>query len=196
MSKVEKDTYKYFKYPLKPVSQGRNTMYNTSYMEEFTIELQEFLGACNLFFSFEEKNPKSENDYGKESDTTAELEENFFEDEESYMKARRSQKSLRKDKRQVISENSLSEVQKSKFYTISNPTGSDTLYFSLVGLEEENSVQVLVYNRTTVVNETTTVTTPSVTTTNTNENSGKAGIDGKIFNLTFAIVVALVFKFF
>ncbi len=112
------------------------------------------------------------------------------------MKARRSQKSLRKDKRQVISENSLSEVQKSKFYTISNPTGSDTLYFSLVGLEEENSVQVLVYNRTTVVNETTTVTTPSVTTTNTNENSGKAGIDGKIFNLTFAIVVALVFKFF
>ncbi len=194
VSKVEKDTYKYFKYSIKSTNRTlpRNFDNETSYMDQFTIELQEILGSCNLFFSFEEKNPKSENDYGKENDMTTEPEQNFFEDEDSYKRVRRSETNLRNVQSLKSSTHQDNEAQKSKFYTISNPTGSDTLYFSLMGLEEENSFQVLVFNRTTVVNETTSTTT----TTENNLFSGKDGIYGNSFNLVAGLFISLVLNFF
>ena len=73
--RVEKDSYKYFKYSLTPL----NILNSTSYPDEVTIELKEFTGSSDLFTSFEDQNPKSNDDYVDIKPTNRE--ENFYEDE-------------------------------------------------------------------------------------------------------------------
>lgn len=133
-STIEKNTYKYFKYPLKPIETSNNT-----FMRQFTIELQEIEGSAELFYSFEENNPKSEDDFVQEPDVV-EKEINFYEDPVS--------KRVRRDIQTESKSQMIFRSIKTKLYQIENPDGKDTLFFSVKGLEQNNSVVVQVYNRT------------------------------------------------
>lgn len=77
LTKVEKNTYKYFKYPLVPIEARSG---NRTYQKEFTITMLEFKGDSKLQFSFDEENPKDTDDYGNESDNAKEADVNFYED--------------------------------------------------------------------------------------------------------------------
>ncbi len=54
---VPKDAYKYFKYSLKPNET------NQTIPRVFTIQLEQLSGVTDLYFSFTEENPKSNDDY-------------------------------------------------------------------------------------------------------------------------------------
>ena len=134
VTKVEKNTYRYFKYPLKPLDDDSGEMV----LKDFTIELEELVGSAELYFSFDNNNPKSDSDYIQSEDQT-DRNENFIDD----LVFRRNMQSVL---RAEPSQNS--EAGNKKLYQVSNLNQSRILYFSVMGLMEENSVQVKIYNRT------------------------------------------------
>lgn len=125
-SKLEKNTYKYFKYPLDNVIE-----------EEFTIEIEILTGNTELFYSFEDQNPKDVEDSVKLNSTSpdTEIDGNFFE------------KIINRQKRQLIE---LRNDPFKKYYTIKKPTDltAKTLYFSIKGYEAQNEFQMFIYNKT------------------------------------------------
>ena len=140
---VEKNTYKYFKYPLKPDNFSGS---NETFMERFTIELNEIVGSANLFFSFEDSNPKSDQDFVQET-AGADKEANFLEGNQTIAFGQ-----MKRDNAEIMQHDDLRivsrAVKKPKLYQVENPLGKNILFFSLKGLEANNSVQVHVYNRT------------------------------------------------
>ncbi len=148
---MEKDTYKYFKYPLELTEQNSATSLrnqNVSYLENFTIELKEFSGASKLFFSFDEKNPKSDSDFLKANDKP-ERDENFYDDSISIVKYLKDFQREETESLPTTESNNLTLIAKnSKYYQVKRGNNSSILYLSVKGFETENMFQVYVYNRT------------------------------------------------
>lgn len=133
-SKVEKNSYKYYKYNLDDLTE------DPSEKNKFTIELKELSGECELFYSFVEENPKSDDEFINSNSIKPDKDENFIE------------KILQRFKRsQQISD---STNKKSKLYQITRPNAppNEVLYFSVKGLDTNNEFQVYVYNKTVVYN--------------------------------------------
>lgn len=144
VTKVEKNTYKYFKYPLKSLDEEVDSN-DSTVLKEFTIELEELVGSAELYFSFDNSNPKNESDY-VQSDDSSDRNENFIDDL-VYRRCRRTIK-LSGTRAEVLTDDTVGPSGNKKLYQVSNLNQSRILYFSVIGLMEENSVQVKVYNRT------------------------------------------------
>ena len=136
VTKVEKNTYRYFKYPLKPLDDDSGEMV----LKDFTIELEELVGSAELYFSFDINNPKNDSEY-IQSEDQPDRNENFIDDPV-----------FRRNRRSVLraepSQNAKTTTGNKKLYQVSNLNQSRILYFSVLGLMKENSVQVKIYNRT------------------------------------------------
>ena len=142
VSEVPKDSYRYFKYPLQAIEQnGTSRDLVPTYLDKFTLELKILSGSSDLFFSFEDKNPKNEDDYLK-VDAKADRDNNFYEYESI----------LKRAKRNVDSYDNSSNPIDVKYYQVNREGNGTVLYFSVKGLEEKNTFEVFVYNRT--VNDT------------------------------------------
>ena len=110
--------------------------------------IQQVCGSTELFYSFEEKNPKSGEDYVRDEDRPGEKDENFGGDKVLKRRARRTRRMemFGQMDGQFTEDNDEEmpvDVAVSKYYLIQNPNASVTLYFSLIGKEEENQVQVI-----------------------------------------------------
>ena len=142
VSEVPKDSYRYFKYPLQAIEQNTTSRdLVPTYLDKFTLELKILSGSSDLFFSFEDKNPKNDDDYLK-IDTKSDQDVNFYEDESI----------LKRTKRDVDSDVNSSIPIDVKYYQVNREGNGTVLYFSVKGLEDQNTFEVFVYNRT--VNET------------------------------------------
>lgn len=182
VSKVEKDVYKYFKYPV-PTSVSSNQ----TVLDEFTIVMEQVAGSSELYYSFEEKNPKSESDYIKDSDPPGEKDENFYEDPEQ---GRSKPSAIKHRSVEVVQTLPVvyGEPLETRYYLIKNPNASETLYFSLIGKEEENEVQVHVYNRT--VPDPNPSTTPGTTT----PSSASSLVASQFYKLVCATLLILLLR--
>ncbi|RNA15112.1 collagen alpha-1(XII) chain-like [Brachionus plicatilis] len=129
-SKIEKNAYKYFKYSIDQALNNTNAS-----LDSFSIELSIFDGDANLFYSFEEENPKSDEEFLTIDDV--EPDTNFIEKK-------------KKIKRMVIKETD-ENVRKTKLYQIDRPlTGkNDLLYFSVKGYQDSNEFKVFVHSKFT-----------------------------------------------
>ncbi len=134
-STVEKNSYKYFIYPLKP---SDSISEEKDFSKKFTIELQEIEGSAELFFSFEDNNPKSDDDILTETDNE-DKEKNFVE---------QNTDRLKRNARFQIQKNETKKSLKKKLYQVDNPLGKELLFISVKGLEINNSIEIFVYNRT------------------------------------------------
>ena len=109
-------------------------------LKDFTIELEELVGSAELYFSFDNNNPKNDSEY-IQSEDQPDRNENFIDDPV-----------FRRNRRSVLraepSQNAKTTTGNKKLYQVSNLNQSRILYFSVMGLMEENSVQVKIYNRT------------------------------------------------
>lgn len=128
VSKIEKNEYRYYKYSLNEALNKTN-----SSLDSFSIELSIYDGDAGLFYSFEEENPKSDEEFLNIVDTESDT--NFIE------------KNSRK-KREVESENN-DQILKRKLYEIKRPQSgkNDLLYFSVKGYQDLNEFKVFVHSK-------------------------------------------------
>jgi uncharacterized protein YegL len=129
---LPKNTYKYFKFPLL-VKPDNNS--NGTFLNKFTIELEDIEGASGLYYSFEHENPKSDDQY---IDSTESKYEDSF---------------ISKFVRSMFSRaeaNIIPDSANKKLYQITRPASGDNevLYFSVKGLEDSNEFTIFIYNRT------------------------------------------------
>lgn len=136
---VKKDTYKYFHYPIPLAAEEKDT-----YMRELTIELEEFSGSSDLFFSFDEENPKSDDEFltiDEDSDEGV----NFIDG--PVMVEPVSVRSTLKEE-QISCEAKPSEPKKTKFFQVTNLNNTPNLYVSVKGLQSRNAIKVNVHKGT------------------------------------------------
>lgn len=111
------------------------------------------MGNTELFYSFEDENPKSENDYiqntGSQGGDYNFIEKSASKSENENIFYRMVRAIPFTPIRNVITDN----LQK-KYYQINRPASgqNELLYFSVKGFEIKNEFQVYVYNRTVVEN--------------------------------------------
>ena len=134
-AKVEKNSYKYFKYSLNSTDVARNAIPGS-----VTINLKKLSGSSEVFGSFDEPNPKSDDSFVKDI-PIPDKEENFYEDDILRMKRQV------KSKRQPIHRGGQVSTKSdgSQSITVPNPNGSGTLYFSVLGKGENNQFNVSVF---------------------------------------------------
>lgn len=131
-TKVKKDSYKYFKYSLNATN-TRNAA-----PKEITINLREISGSSEIFGSFDDPNPKSDDSFVKDI-PIPDKEENFYEDETLRKKRQANKKSMTETiqpSREVYT-----RAEKSQSITVQNPNGSGTLYLSVLGRGEGDDNQ-------------------------------------------------------
>lgn len=126
-SKVEKNEYRYYKYSIEQSLNKTNQS-----LDSFSIELKIYEGSAKLYYSFDEENPKSKEDFLEINDDGSDT--NFIEKNKKIMA-----KSRKHD------DNSLDKI----FYEINRPqTGkNDLLYFSVKGYDELNKFKVFVHSK-------------------------------------------------
>ncbi len=127
-STVEKNTYKYFKFSLEKTPNNMSFNQNVTYLENFTIELEKLNGDTEMFYSFNDENPKSNLDY-IQKDPQKEPDMNFVE------------KNYESKVIEINGENK-------KYYQVTRPKNQTLLYFGIKGYKEKNEFQIFVYNRT------------------------------------------------
>jgi hypothetical protein len=127
-STVEQNTYKYFKLPLEQKQTNLSLNQNVTYLDRFTIELEILNGNTNLFYSFDNENPKSDQDYIQIA-PLKEPDMNFIE-------------------KNVLAKSSVSDGSNKKFFQVKRPENKTLLYFGVKGYKENNEFQIYVYNRT------------------------------------------------
>lgn len=134
---LQKDNYKYFKYLVDTES------------EDLTIELEKLSGNSEVFFSFENENPKSDEDLVVNDEPDDKRNENFYEIEEQRLLPveKRTLAQFARSEAPAVVQNS----EKTTFYTVKNTNGDDTLYLSVKGYEEANTFKVNVFNKSVVV---------------------------------------------
>ena len=141
-SEVPKNSYRYFKFPLLVKSNGSATTQN--YLDKFTIELENVEGNTELFYSFDDENPKSDSDFLQATAQTG-PDTNFIEGKNMI-----ENKYLFEVLAYERAFESLPRETKKKYYQISRPSNgqNELLYFSVKGYSDFNEFQVYVYNRT------------------------------------------------
>ena len=167
VSKVEKDSYKYFRLPLT----NSNETFNQT-LNEFTFELKILSGQTQLFYSFEDENPKSESDYLSTNDNKPDQTDSNFIDSLTFY---RNKRSLKSNKIQKASDN-FEKI----LYPVKRPVSgqNDIVYFSVKGLSDENNFQVYIYEEYI-------------------ENSSNLGlILGIVFSVIILLAISVVLGFF
>ena len=163
---VPKNSYKYFKMSLIE-SNKTNVSRTSDILKEITFELKQLAGSTELFYSFEDENPKSDSDYYKDENPD-ESDSNLIDKKTNL--AKRYVKSIEKDTYSKEAKNS-----NDKLYPIRQSSNlSDIIYFSVKGFDENNEFQVYVYEEYKV-------------------EKAKSSILGIILGIVFGlIVVALI----
>jgi len=127
-STVEQNTYKYFKFSLEQKNPNSSLNQNLTYFDKFTIELEIINGETNLFYSFTDENPKSDQDY-IQNEPQKEPDMNFIE-------------------KNFLSKSVISDGSNKKYFQVKRPKNETLLYFGVKGYKEKNEFQIYVYNRT------------------------------------------------
>ena len=131
-TRVEKDSYKYFKLIIDDDENINETSKYSSTMKMFTIELQQLSGSSELYYSFQDQNPKNQENFIPDS-STPDSDSNFIE------------------KRSIDSHDLPAlNAKSSKFYNIDRgqSNSSNVIYFGVNGVDYQNEFQIYVYNRT------------------------------------------------
>ena len=137
---VNHGAYKYFKFPIKVVGESNLTL---AYPTDLTIELQEFTGESEVYFSFKDMNPKSDSEFLGEEFQTKERDQNFIESTFETEPIIKSSSIVKKNKKSDES----GSLKKSTFYQVKNTDNDDTLYISVKGLNGVNTIQLNVFDR-------------------------------------------------
>jgi len=135
---VEKDSYKYFRLDL-----FKNDSNSTDkYLSEFTFELKFISGRTELFYSFDDENPKSPSEYLNDNSNPKDENfiEKFFSDVNKLMREKLYNPKIKS------AENNSTNYEK-KLYPVKIPPNgqNEIVYFSVKGLSDENEFQVYIY---------------------------------------------------
>ena len=124
-------------------------------MSEFTFELKFISGRTELFYSFEDENPKSPSEYLNDNNPD-QKDENFIDFIEKLSK--RINKVLEEKLyfQKVKSTENNSTKYESKLYPVKRPSNgqNEIVYFSVKGLNDENEFQVYIYEEYIDTNKT------------------------------------------
>ena len=125
-SRVDKDSFKYFELSLTNQTSGFKNSFTMP--KNFTIELKQLNGSAELFYSFDEKYPKSKEDYISNFENLNATEKKWTE------KFKLNKKSNKKV---------------SKFYNVNSALSnlSKTLYISVKGFDYRNEFQIFVHDK-------------------------------------------------
>ena len=118
-SDVAKNSYKYFKYSLEDKP------------DNFTIEVTDLKGETQFYYSFEDENPKSPDDFIKQNTTQTDIDMNFIE--KNFARA--------------------NEKKKSVLITRPLDNNTDFLFIGVKGVLQTNEFQLQVYDKFVVVAE-------------------------------------------
>jgi hypothetical protein len=163
---LPQDSYNYLKCQLNKTSFG-----DESSESEFTVSLEYTNGDSDLFFSFEDSNPKNENDFIDQSLLPIEFIQNFVEPSSfsSSLLSRPVSSGLFYDfNPRNTNENSSETLNSSivKYYSVKIPVNQSnlTLFIGAKGHVQSNSLKIYVFNRTIdFVDSTTTISTSTST---------------------------------
>jgi len=112
-SDVAKNSYKYFKYSLEDKP------------DNFTIEVTDLKGETEFYYSFEDENPKSPDDFIKQNTTQTDIDMNFIE--KNFARA--------------------NEKKKSVLITRPLDNSTDFLFIGVKGVLQTNEFQLQVYGK-------------------------------------------------
>ncbi len=137
-TEVDQYSYKYFRFKLNP-DKGTGLI-----AKNLTIELQEMIGSTELFYSFADSNPKSENDY---LNATDELDQNYHESGvvilDSIHKFTKFSEISVKTKAF-----DLTSVNRTQYYRVSNTDRLSPLFISVRGNEIKNDFKLMISDLT------------------------------------------------
>ena len=125
-SDVAKNSYKYFKYSLEDKP------------DNFTIEVTDLKGETEFYYSFEDENPKSPDDFIKQNTTQTDIDMNFIE------------KSLiTKDVSSFRPKNMARANEKKKTILITRPLDitADFLFIGVKGIKQTNEFQFQIVDK-------------------------------------------------
>ena len=126
-SDVAKNSYKYFKYSLEEKP------------DNFTIEVTDLKGETEFYYSFEDENPKSPDDFIKQNTTqTDEIDMNFIE-----------KNLITKDISNFEPKNVARASEKKKTILITRPLdiSTDFLFIGVKGIMQTNEFQFQIYDK-------------------------------------------------
>ena len=146
---------------------------------QFTVSLEYTNGDSDLFFSFDELNPKNENDFIDQSLLPIEIIQNFVEPSSSLLSGpvlnnvRLNRYFYPKNANEKSSKTSSSSIV--KYYSVRIPANQSnlTLFIGAKGNVQSNSLKIYVFNRTVgfVDSSTTTSTSTMVSSTTTSTST-------------------------
>ncbi len=167
---LPEDSYNYLKCQLN------KTIFEES---QFTVSLEYTNGDSDLFFSFDDLNPKNENDFIDQSLLPIEIIQNFVEPSSSLLSGpvlnnvRLNRYFYPKNANEKSSKTSSSSIV--KYYSVRIPANQSnlTLFIGAKGNVQSNSLKIYVFNRTVgfVDSSTTTSTSTMVSSTTTSTST-------------------------
>lgn len=140
-SRIGENSYKYFK--LNLLSQKQN------YLKEFSIEFQELSGKSELFYSFDDENPKSDSEYIEDNNQNG-RDENFIDKPiNSSLKFQNYTTThlLNQLMPKTIEMKVRKSTPESAYYSFRNKDQKELIYFSVKGLSETNEFKIRVYDK-------------------------------------------------
>jgi len=133
---VGKDAYRYFRFSLN-ADKGTGLVA----AREMTIELDELEGAAEVFFSFEDANPKRESDYWSEDDSGKD--ENYRESGEVVLDGK-----VMAGVNMAVRSGTGGGRNATRYYRVSNPEGKSPLFIGVRGGEARNEFRLAISNLT------------------------------------------------
>jgi len=130
-TEIHREAYKYFEHRVEDME------------NELTIELEDYSGRSELYFSFVDQNPKSDADFLKETDELDNSNMNFVDD----------LKTDKIDVCDVVTDEGHAVLNKRRFYHVTNENKSKTLFLSIKGFNEVNSIKLSIYDRKFLPND-------------------------------------------
>ena len=122
-SEVKEFSYNYFKFNLETIAETFNVTDFINTPIQFNVGVQDIVGSTKLIFSFDEENPKDDEDYIMDA------------------------KAQKQEQRIVKMKN------KEKIYPICRPANTSTLYMSVKGIKADNSFKLFIYNESVRINK-------------------------------------------
>lgn len=141
---MEKHAYKYYRFNLSDGDFPRD-------LKRFTVQLDTFAGRSDLFHSFTNENPKSNDDYIDPNEIEAEWEGHFVEKSAVMVRGRAARSAdIASANKELTNTVAKEDPLKQSYYQIERPDlgPNDVLYFSVRGLETSNDFEVFVHNKT------------------------------------------------
>ncbi len=133
-TQVRPNAYKYFEYPISTSS----SVYRSQEQQQLVVELEEYSGTSQLFYSFEETNPKSDSDFLDLTEPADSPDENFFDDLDKTLPITGKAKAAPVGRKAsaCVDDKTLKRLF---VYQVANVNNSGRLYLSVKGVGEEVS---------------------------------------------------------